>query len=238
MTSQTEYRTNSGKTLSERVYQSVRGAILSLDLAPGSRIDKKAMAKELGVSLFPLSEAISRLSQEGIVNVYPQAGTYVAPFSMLEIREGAFLRLAMEVAAVELVAQTATDTQISELRRNLRIQEVLAEDGDCDGFFRLDDEMHNFLRRATGHFKIQWVIETTGLQADRARRLIARTPGRVQIALEEHRIIVEGIEEHDSEKAGSGMKSHLKRVARDFEKLEASRPELFVSAQPGSWRKK
>ena len=52
------------------------------------------------MSRSPISEAISRLAQEGLVEVFPQAGTYVSRFSMDEIREGAFIREALELAAI------------------------------------------------------------------------------------------------------------------------------------------
>ncbi len=47
----------------------------------------------------------------------PQAGTFVARFSMEEIREGAFLREALELAAIEIVAMTLTEDQLVQLRR-------------------------------------------------------------------------------------------------------------------------
>ncbi len=237
MATQVDILTENGGSLSDRVYLSVRSAILSLDMPPGLRIDKKAMARDLGVSLSPLSEALSRLSAEGLVDVYPQAGTYVASFSMQEIREGAFLREALEVAAVECVAANATDLQIADLLRNFRIQEVLAEEGDCAGFFRLDEEMHNILLNATGFPKLLKLIDTTGLQTERARRLIAKTPGSALIALEEHRLIVDGIVRHDPEQARSGMKNHLKRVVYDLTLLDQSRPDLFERVRSGGRRK-
>jgi GntR family transcriptional regulator, rspAB operon transcriptional repressor len=52
------------------------------------------------------------LQTEGLVDVVPQAGTFVARFSMQEIREGAFLREAIELAAIERVAEIITDDQL------------------------------------------------------------------------------------------------------------------------------
>ncbi len=214
-------------SLSERVYLSIREAILSLALPPGARIDKKLLAKDLGVSLFPVSDAITRLSVDGIVDVYPQAGTYVAPFSMAEIREGAFLREALECTAVERIAAQATEQQIAELRRNLRLQEVLSLEGDSEGFFELDEEMHEILIGATGFSKLAVLTETLWLHVERARRLFARTPGSARIAFEEHRIIVDAISDGNPEKARAGMKKHVQRVAQELYQLEEIYPDYF-----------
>jgi GntR family transcriptional regulator, rspAB operon transcriptional repressor len=66
--------------------------------------------------------------------VVPQAGTFVARFSMEEIREGAFLREAIELAAIERVAEIITDDQLTLLRRNLTVQAALVTDTTFPAF--------------------------------------------------------------------------------------------------------
>ncbi len=95
-------------SLGQRVYQSLRHAIMTLACRPGQILRKPEICAALGVSRSPVSDAMARLAAEGLVDVVPQAGTFVARFSMIEIREGAFLREAIEVAAIEQVAHTIT----------------------------------------------------------------------------------------------------------------------------------
>ena len=64
------------------------------------------------------------------MEVFPQAGTYVARFSMDEIREGAFIREALELAAIERLGRQISQEQIVLLRRNIRIQEAFVADED------------------------------------------------------------------------------------------------------------
>ena len=87
-------------SLAGRVYLSLKDAILVLKFPPGSILRKGPICDRLGVSRSPVSEAITRLSSEGLVDVIPQSATRVAYFSMAEIREGAFLREALELASV------------------------------------------------------------------------------------------------------------------------------------------
>ncbi len=83
-------------SLGQRVYQTLREAILSLSYRPGEILRKPEICEALGVSRSPVADAVARLASEGLVDVVPQAGTFVARFSMEEIREGAFLREAIE----------------------------------------------------------------------------------------------------------------------------------------------
>jgi DNA-binding transcriptional regulator GbsR (MarR family) len=129
-------------SLSQKVYMSLKQAILSLAFRPGELMQKSEICKQLGVSRSPVTEAMARLANEGLADIVPQAGTYVTRFSMAEIREGAFLREALELAAVERVATTITEEQLVLLKRNLRIQEALMQDGDTAGFHQMDAELH------------------------------------------------------------------------------------------------
>ena len=111
----------------------------------GKSCANRISANQLDISRSPVSEAVTRLAAEGLVDVVPQAGTFVARFSMAEIREGAFLREALEIAAVELVAKTITDDQVKMLQRNLLVQQAFVDDLDVQGFYQLDSEMHNLI---------------------------------------------------------------------------------------------
>ena len=63
----------------ERVYEHLRRGIRELTLPPGAPLRKEELALELGVSRAPVSEAIARLAEEGLVEVFPQHGSFVAP---------------------------------------------------------------------------------------------------------------------------------------------------------------
>jgi len=214
-------------SLTSRVYLALKHAILTLEYRPGQILRKQMVCDALGVSRSPVSEAVARLAVEGLVTVMPQAGTYVARFSMQEIRESAFLREALELAAVEMLAPIITNDQIIQLRRNLRVQEALVEDGDFDGFYEKDAEMHALLMSFTGFARLAQMAETVWLQVSRARRLVLPEPGRVAETLNEHRAILEALETHDAELARRVTRTHLRQLIKYLEPLESRRPDLF-----------
>ena len=217
-------------SLGQRVYQTLREAILSLAYRPGEILRKPEICDALGVSRSPVADAVARLAAEGLVDVVPQAGTFVARFSMEEIREGAFLREAIEVAAIERVAETITEDQLTQLRRNLTVQAALIADGDVPGFYQTDAAMHELILSFTGFRKLAQVSETAWLHVNRARQLILPVPGRIAATLDEHRAILVALEARDPDAARLATRAHLRQLITYLEPLERDRPDLFDPA--------
>lgn len=214
-------------SLAQRVYQSLKEAILDLAYRPGEILRKGEICDHLGVSRSPVSEAMARLAAEGLVDVVPQAGSFVARLSMEEVREGAFLREALELAAVEQVARTITEEQLVQLRRNLRLQEAHAADGDSRGFHEADAAMHETILSFTGHRRLAGLSQTAWVHVNRARRLVLPHPGRIGQTIEEHRAILSALEAHDPEAARAAVRHHLRQLLTFIEPLAAARPDLF-----------
>ncbi len=214
-------------SLAQRVYESLRQAILSLDLAPGTAIRKQVICEQLGVSRSPVTEAITRLASEGLVEVIPQSGSRVTKFSMPEIHEGTFLREAIELAAVAKVAAERTDEQLAQLKRNLRLQAMCLEEGDEAGFYAEDEHMHELILTFTGFPKLNTLATTGWVQVNRARQLLLPLSGRAARAYHEHSKIIDAIAEQDPDAARSAMRQHLSELVARLEPLAQERPDLF-----------
>ncbi|CUJ97180.1 putative HTH-type transcriptional regulator YdfH [Ruegeria denitrificans] len=220
-------------SLAQRVYQAIKQAILSLDFPPGAILRKAPICERLGVSRAPVTEAIARLAGEGLVDVVPQSGTRVSYFSMPEIREGMFLREALELATVAKVARDLTEDQRKRLSRNMRLQELLIEDEDIPGFYQADEEFHALLMEFTGFKRLGDVAQTVSLQVSRARMLLLPTPGRVAETLAEHRAIHTAILDQNELVAQAAMRRHLGQLMPRIKVLMDERPYLFnITTQP------
>ncbi len=215
-------------SLAQRSYASLREAILDLTLRPGEIIRKGEVCAALGVSRSPVSEALARLAAEALVDVVPQAGTFVARLSMDEVREGAFLREALELHAVEEVARGATEEQVEALRRSLTLQEALVAAGEAAAFYEEDARMHEAILGMTGHRRLPQLSRSAWVHVDRARRLVLPTPGRVAETLEEHRAIVGAIAARDPGAAREATRRHLRQLVTRLEALAGERPDLFT----------
>jgi DNA-binding GntR family transcriptional regulator len=214
-------------SLGQRVYLTLREAILTLALAPGEMLRKPEICAELGVSRSPVSEALLRLQGEGLVDIQPQSGSFVARLSMDDVREGAFLREAIEVAAIARVASGATDAQVTALRANLSDQAGRVAQGDIAAFYALDRALHEMLLGYTGFRRLAQVSDTAWVHVNRARRLILPVLGRVAATLDEHEAIVAAVSARDAGQAQAAMQAHLRQLMTYLETLARERPELF-----------
>ena len=214
-------------SISQRTYLSLRESIMNFQLMPGEYLSKSKICSHFGISRAPVSEALTRLSLEGLVDIIPQSGTRVSLLSMKEIEEGAFLREAIEMAAVAKVAQNRTPDQLVRLGRNLRIQRFLLEDLDYEGFYQADEEMHDMIMTFTNYSRIITVASAAWTQVDRARRLVLPTSGRAQETFVEHELIVKAIEAQDPLEAQVAMHKHLSKLVGLLQPLEQERSEFF-----------
>lgn len=214
-------------SLAQRVYLSVKEAILALDFPPGANLRKAPICERLGVSRAPVTEAIARLASEGLVDVVPQSGTHVSYFSMSEIREGVFLREALEAATVAKVTRDLTPEQRKLLSRNMRLQELMIEDDDISAFYQADEDFHNLLMEFTGFHRLPGIAQTVSLQVRRARLLLLPTPGRISETFEEHRVLFDAICAGDEAAAQAAMRHHLGQLIPRIETLHKTKPELF-----------
>ena len=217
-------------SLTDRTFLAIREAIMELNFLPGEIIRKHDICNALGVSRSPVSEALAKLRNEGLVEVVPQSGTFVSRFSLQDIKEGAFLREAIELACIEILASNISEQQLIDLNRNLKLQKVLAETDDYQGFYQLDAEMHNMIMDFTGYKNLAKVTKTGWVQVDRARQLLLPVDGRLKKAFQEHRAVIKALEQNDVALAREKMRTHLNQLILLLTPLEKKHPHLFENS--------
>ncbi len=215
------------KGATARVHDALRQAIVQLDLKPGEFLDKQAIAARMGVSRFPVGEAMNRLAAEGLVDIIPQSGSRVALIKISDTRENMFLRRALEVETVRRLAGMASPELIEQLARNLRYQRAAIEAVDLKGFHGFDLAFHALLQDHLGFERVRIATETARLGLDRVRQLL-NTRRRLELTLSEHKAIVAALEAHDGDRAARAMYSHLDAVMAELETFARERPELFA----------
>ena len=217
-------------SLTDRTFLAIREAIMELNFLPGEIIRKHDICNTLGVSRSPVSEALAKLRNEGLVEVVPQSGTFVSRFSLQDIKEGAFLREAIELACIEILASNISEKQLIDLNRNLKLQKVLAETDDYQGFYQLDAEMHSMIMDFTGYKNLAKVTKTGWVQVDRARQLLLPVDGRLKKAFQEHRAVIKALEQNDVALAREKMRTHLNQLILLLTPLEKKHPHFFENS--------
>lgn len=220
---------NLNGSLADRVYQALKDAILKLEFPPGAIIRKLAVCEQFGVSRSPVSDALTKLATEGLVEVVPQSGTRVAPLSMAAVREDAFLREALEVAAARHAAEHRSDETLARLARNIEMQKLLIADVDAEDFVKADTTFHEVIMETTGVRRLVPTTRALSPHVDRARRLLVPEPGRLTDTLAEHIKILDAIRDRDAAAAQDAMQAHLRQLLQRLEPLESVRPDLFTN---------
>src|SRR6202049_2215078 len=119
-------------TAASRIYSELRSELVSLQRRPGEPISEAEIALSYGVSRTPVREAILKLSDDGLVEIFPQSGIFVSRIPLAALPEGIIIRKALEETTARLAAERATSSQILILHAILARQREanVAEDRD------------------------------------------------------------------------------------------------------------
>ena len=212
----------------QRTQDLVRDAIVRLDLRPGAFIDKAALCARLGVSRFPVSEALGRLAAEGFVEVLPQRGTRVARIDLTDCRQSMFIRRSLEVAAMEILAPRTDAAFLTELESNLRATRAAMPENDRERFHALDLAFHELLLGRLAYERVRVAVEAARANLDRMR-LFMCYPQRQASTYAEHRAIVDALKEGDAYAAAGAMGAHLDAVMAELEAVASEHPDAFAA---------
>jgi DNA-binding GntR family transcriptional regulator len=208
----------------------IRDAIVRIDLKPGTFIDKKALCEQLGISRFPVSEALGRLADEGFVEILPQRGTRVTRIDLADCREAMFIRRALESDALRDVASRVSSALLDALDENMKEQQAAMEDDDRVRFHECDVALHDLLLAELGYERVKHSVFAARAQLDRLR-LFMCTPRRQASTFAEHRQIIDALATRDPVAAGRAMEHHLDMVMTELNEFAINHPEVFANSE-------
>ncbi|WP_031468994.1 GntR family transcriptional regulator [Sciscionella sediminilitoris] len=200
-------------------YQYIKRLIVDLVLPPGDLITEMDIAKVTGLSRTPVREAFLRLDAEKLIQLLPRRGALVTQITARQIRELHRTRLALELYAVQELCTRRIEVA-EELRPIVERQEKLtAEDAGYPEIIACDREFHTTLVTAVGNTVLTEVYSSMG---DRQQRTgIAAflvQPDRPQRAVENHRQIIEALEEFDLASTQDLLRDHLDHHTEELER--------------------
>ncbi|GGE05753.1 HTH-type transcriptional repressor RspR [Aureimonas endophytica] len=213
--------------IAPQIYDRLRRAIITLAMLPSEALSEKELSLQLGVSRTPVREALIRLADEGLIDILPQRGSFVAPIRLRDVEEAQFIREALERAIVKRLAKDCPAPVLAELSANLSRQEDAVARRDLDLFLELDEAFHRSLCEGAGLSRSWRLIQTVKLQMDRVRYFSLPEPGHLESLLAQHRGILAAIRTGDAERAEESMGIHLQEVLRTVRKLSERRADLI-----------
>ncbi|MGB3813642.1 MAG: GntR family transcriptional regulator [Shinella sp.] len=219
---------SSAEAVGPQVYRILREQIIQAELTPGERISESEIAKSLSISRQPVREAFIKLSEEGLVQVLPQRGTYVTRISTASVMDVRFVREAIEADIVRQVAAEHATATIEVLRDQIARQKQVPHD-DRAAFLRLDELFHHTLAAAAGRAYAWSVIESVKAQMDRVR-FLSVDDIQINRLIEQHERIVDGIAAGDVSEAEQALRTHLREIVKSLPEIARSRAEFFDGA--------
>jgi DNA-binding GntR family transcriptional regulator len=195
-------------SLADRAYHAIREMIVSLELRPGAVIDERGLMHRLGIGRTPTREALRRLAQERLVEVYPRRGMFVTSVEIRDLGSLAEVRSVLEGHVARLAAERATDADRDALERLL---DELGSRTDLDQreLMDLDERIHRQVYRCAHNPFLESTLEEYYVLALRIWYLALDRAKGLEQAVLGHRELLEAIHEGDADRAEETMRGHV-----------------------------
>lgn len=222
-----EYANN--RTVSNQVYDTIRENIINLSLIPGTAMSEKELADKLAVSRTPVREAFIRLAREGLVNIFPQKGTYVSKISISRAKQERFLRESLEKSVLEVFMESHSENALNSLTELLDKQKEALENEDYYDFMYYDDLFHSVFYEETDNVLCNKIVSDQTVDYHRMRYLsVIMRGGVAALNTNQHLELYNYIKEKDIESAQKLLTLHLRKLFKELEIMQDNYPEYFV----------
>ena len=215
------------RQVSDQIYDALRRAIVTLKLPPGTAISENRICRHIGASRTPVREAIIRLVDDGLIDVFPQQGSFVAPIRIGNVRESHFVRKCLELAVLKKATGNWGQQASTRAEQLLQQQAVAVADNDVDRFNSLDEDFHRFFTQVAGLPGVWNTVQGAKARVDRLHQLAA-IEGRLPMVIREHRSVVRALDGADFSRAIERMEDHLDKVMTLLDLLMARNANYFT----------
>jgi len=212
----------------DQIYAFLREEIITCRLPPNESISENRVCGMFQVSRSPVRIVLTRLAEDGLVDIFPQRGTFVAPIKMREVIESQFARTALEIALVEVAARKWSPAHSVEAAENLADQRKHAKTGETWEFYLDNERFHQLVARAAELEGVWRTVQGVKMLWDRIGHLANRVAGHRLDIIAEHEAIVAALDGNDPRAAVRAMKVHLRSVFNAIARLRPSHEDYFT----------
>ncbi len=220
------YRPGASPAGAAAIYETIRKDIVRMRLRPGERLSENELGLRFRTSRTPVREAIVRLVDDGLIEVWPQRGTFVSRISLKAVRRARFVRSALELAIIREAAERGLPA--AALRG---IEEAIADqenaENDPDRFTDADDLFHRAFADAIGYGDIWSVVENQKAEFDRIRFLSLPNVTPIGLLIGQHRAILDAVRNRAPDAAEKTLRAHLSIVMETAAALLRTHPDLI-----------
>lgn len=217
-------------SMGEAVYQRLRDAILNVQLLPNAVLPENELAKILHVSRTPVREAIQKLCGEGLVQVVPQVGTFVARMDLARIREAMFLREAVECTAMSRLAKKLPAVALDRLREIVAAHLRAVRGRNLAGTLASDEAFHRYLLEIAG-VPGAWRYVLEARDSHRRVRVLSHSQfNSAQRSVVQHSQMVDELTAGRPAKSVRLLREHIRMNALFAEEISRAYPNYFTQS--------
>ncbi|WMY76360.1 GntR family transcriptional regulator [Buttiauxella selenatireducens] len=218
---------NPTQPVNQQIYRILRRDIVRCLIPPGTPLSEKEVSIRFDVSRQPVREAFIKLAETGLVQIRPQRGTYVNKISVSQVKNGCFVREAIECAVAKRAARMATDEHLYLLEQLLNQQRTAIERNQLDDFFQLDDEFHQQLA-LVADCPLSWdTVENIKATMDRVRYMSLEHVSPPEMLLAQHYDIFDALKRHDEDAVDQAMHLHLHEISQSILLIHQEKRDWF-----------
>jgi DNA-binding GntR family transcriptional regulator len=200
-------------SLTARVRESIREAILDGSLEPGSLHSVQSLADIFKVSRTPVREALIDLAGADMVEFERNRGVRILETSVHDLEEILIIRILLEVPATHRAARRIDADGLSALRQELDAMIEAAGNGDEPTHMQHDRRFHELINTASGNTRLtEYVDSLRDLILTRGVSTVDSTRSLPEIVAE-HEVILTALAAGDADRAATAMKQHLVNTA-------------------------
>jgi DNA-binding GntR family transcriptional regulator len=200
----------------DRAYVAIRGFIVSLELPPGAVIDERELMRRVGLGRTPVREALRKLAQEQLVEVFPRRGMFVTGVDVRDLARISEVRTALEPEAARLASERATD----EERQGLA--DLSDQIANGDDLMNLDERIHRAIYAAAHNHLMEKTLGEYYVLALRIWMIALGRAEDLEEAVEAHRDLIEAIVVADGDRAADLMRGHVENFERAMREVLVS----------------
>lgn len=213
--------------LAQEAVKRIRDMIRKGTLKQGERVLEASMCQTMGVSRTPLREALRVLNSEGLIDLIPNKGAYVAQPSLRTIEEMFYVMSILEGICARVCTEKMNDAGMKRLDDLYRKLEMHCQTEDREKYMAVNHRFHTLVQELAGNKVLSEVINGLRQKILLYRYRQIYQPKRLEESMQEHRDLQQAFRERNTEAAERSMKQHL---ARQFDALKSVYPAASGSS--------
>ena len=217
---------DSSNSLNDVTYDAIRKDIMNMTLEPGMNVSVQKLSERYGVSRTPVREAIVRLQQSGLVEIYPQRKTVVSKIDLDRISEELFIRTSLEAAVVDKFIHRCSELVGDTLQELINKQKKYMDKEYLTEFYSKDNRFHQLIFETAGQALAWKTAENVTFQYSRIRILHGKINGVASI-IEGHEKILAAIRRRDSEAMRKAVIEYPNNLLAQVKSMSKQYPHFF-----------